>query len=587
MNKVLEILNKYAKDVSILYVEDNAEVRSSTSMMLQRTFNNVIEGFDGTDGLDKYKLHSETIDLVVTDINMPNMNGIEMISEIKKINPNQQVLVVSAYGESEYFTKTIKLGIDGYLLKPTITEQFLEVLATSVEKVRLKKENIEYQKVLENKNNQLKNLNEFLELKVKNRTKELEEKLYIDDLTGLKSRFKLDIDINKNVDFPVLILIDIDGFHSINELFGTSAGDDILKSFTALLKDFTQNKFYDIYRVSGDQFVLFESAELIDHEKILSDINELIEQVLMTRFFLKESSEFVELAITIGVAIEKEKILSKADMALCYAKDNSMKFSTYHLDIDASEEITNTAKWFRILKKGLKDDLFVTCLQPIVDRKQRTVKHEVLMRLVSTEDCIDDNTSPDVFLPTAIKTKQYKDISSLVIRKAFQLLGEDKKDISINLAYQDIKNLELVQFLKNILSNRDVAKYIIFEIVESEDIKDFEIVEDFIKTFKALGVRIAIDDFGTGYSNFTHIMSLKPDYLKIDGSLIKNIETNKDSFELVKAIVQFSKELNIKTIAEYVCSKEIFDIVSNLGVDEFQGYYFGKPSSSYSSLELP
>jgi len=587
MNKVLEILNKYAKYVSILYVEDNAEVRSSTSMMLQRTFNNVIEGFDGTDGLDKYKLHSETIDLVVTDINMPNMNGIEMISEIKKINPNQQVLVVSAYGESEYFTKTIKLGIDGYLLKPTITEQFLEVLATSVEKVRLKKENIEYQKVLENKNNQLKNLNEFLELKVKNRTKELEEKLYIDDLTGLKSRFKLDIDINKNVDFPVLILIDIDGFHSINELFGTSAGDDILKSFTALLKDFTQNKFYDIYRVSGDQFVLFESAELIDHEKILSDINELIEQVLMTRFFLKESSEFVELAITIGVAIEKEKILSKADMALCYAKDNSMKFSTYHLDIDASEEITNTAKWFRILKKGLKDDLFVTCLQPIVDRKQRTVKHEVLMRLVSTEDCIDDNTSPDVFLPTAIKTKQYKDISSLVIRKAFQLLGEDKKDISINLAYQDIKNLELVQFLKNILSNRDVAKYIIFEIVESEDIKDFEIVEDFIKTFKALGVRIAIDDFGTGYSNFTHIMSLKPDYLKIDGSLIKNIETNKDSFELVKAIVQFSKELNIKTIAEYVCSKEIFDIVSNLGVDEFQGYYFGKPSSSYSSLELP
>lgn len=167
-------------------------------------------------------------------------------------------------------------------------------------------------------------------------------------------------------------------------------------------------------------------------------------------------------------------------------------------------------------------------------------------------------------------------------------MGEDnKRDVSINLAYQDIKNLDLVRFLKKMLNNRDIAKYIIFEIVESEDIKDFEIVEDFIKTFKSLGVRIAIDDFGTGYSNFTHIMSLKPDYLKIDGSLIKNIGTNKDSFELVKAIVQFSKELNIKTIAEYVCSKEIFDIVFNLGVDEFQGYYFGKPSKSYSSFELP
>lgn len=415
MNEVLEILNKYGKEICILYVEDNDEVRSSTLEMLRRTFDNVIECYDGSDGLDKYKQYSETIDLVVTDINMPNMNGIEMISEIKKINPNQQVLVVSAYGESDYFTKTIKLGIDGYLLKPTITEQFLEALSTSVEKIRLKKENINYQNVLESKNNQLKELNDFLEIKVKNRTQELEEKLYIDDLTGLKSRFKLDI--NKNVDFPVLILIDIDGFHSINELFGTSAGDDILKSFTALLKDFTQDKFYDIYRVSGDQFVLFEPAMLIDHEKILSDINELIEQVLTTRFFLKQSSESVELAITIGVAIEKEKILSKADMALCHAKENSMKFSTYHLDIDASEEITNTAKWFKILKKGLKEDLFVPCLQPIVDREQKVVKHETLMRLVSREDCIDDNTSPDLFLPTAIKTKQYKEISYLVIKK--------------------------------------------------------------------------------------------------------------------------------------------------------------------------
>jgi EAL domain-containing protein (putative c-di-GMP-specific phosphodiesterase class I) len=79
-------------------------------------------------------------------------------------------------------------------------------------------------------------------------------------------------------------------------------------------------------------------------------------------------------------------------------------------------------------------------------------------------------------------------------------------------------------------------------------------------------------------------MKLKPDYIKIDGSLIKNIDTDKDSFELVKAIVQFSKELNIKTIAEYVHNKEVFDIVFNLGVDEFQGYHFGKPSNNYFTL---
>jgi diguanylate cyclase (GGDEF)-like protein len=361
MNEIIENLNKYAKEMSVLYVEDNEEVRASTSLMLQRTFGNVIEATDGLEGLQRYKCNSYIIDLVVTDINMPNMNGIEMIKEIKEIDHSQQVLVVSAYGESEYFIQTIKLGIDGYLLKPTVTEQFLEALAISVDKIRLKKENVKYQKILEGKNSELLGLNDLLELKVKNRTEELEEKLYTDDLTGLKSRFQLDLDI-KNVDFPVLILIDIDDFHSINELFGTNDGDEILKSFAKLLKEYTQNKYYDIYRISGDQFVLFESAGFVDHEKIEMEVRELFELVLGTKFFLEENQEYVELAITMGIVIEKEKILSKADMALCYAKDNNIKFSTYHFNIDSSLKIANTVKWFRILNRGFKDDLFIVCL---------------------------------------------------------------------------------------------------------------------------------------------------------------------------------------------------------------------------------
>ena len=92
-----------------------------------------------------------------------------------------------------------------------------------------------------------------------------------------------------------------------------------------------------------------------------------------------------------------------------------------------------------------------------------------------------------------------------------------------------------------------------------------------------MGVKIALDDFGTGFSNFSHINSLAPDFIKLDGKLIENITNDKKAYELVKAIVKFSKELNIKTIAEYVHSKEVFDTVYGLGVDKFQGYYFGEP----------
>ena len=123
---------------------------------------------------------------------------------------------------------------------------------------------------------------------------------------------------------------------------------------------------------------------------------------------------------------------------------------------------------------------------------------------------------------------------------------------------------------------------LVFEILESENLSDYDFLEEFVLKYKKLGVKIAIDDFGSGYSNFIRIIRLKPDYLKIDGSLIKNIDKDNNSYEIVKSIIAFSKTLNIRTIAEYVHSEEIFNLLLELGVDEFQGYYFGKPDEDFS-----
>jgi EAL domain-containing protein (putative c-di-GMP-specific phosphodiesterase class I) len=95
-----------------------------------------------------------------------------------------------------------------------------------------------------------------------------------------------------------------------------------------------------------------------------------------------------------------------------------------------------------------------------------------------------------------------------------------------------------------------------------------------------MGVKIAIDDFGTGYSNFSYLLKLRPDYIKIDGSLIKHIDTDDNSIAIVSAILAFSKKLGIKTIAEYVHSKEVYEKCKELGIDEFQGFYLGEPTSS-------
>jgi len=108
-------------------------------------------------------------------------------------------------------------------------------------------------------------------------------------------------------------------------------------------------------------------------------------------------------------------------------------------------------------------------------------------------------------------------------------------------------------------------------------VEDYALIKEFVKEFRSFGVRIAVDDFGSGFSNYAHILEIAPDILKIDGSLIKNIDKNKNSYILVKSIMTLAKSLEVKTIAEFIHSKEVFEITRDLGVDYFQGFYFSPP----------
>lgn len=137
---------------------------------------------------------------------------------------------------------------------------------------------------------------------------------------------------------------------------------------------------------------------------------------------------------------------------------------------------------------------------------------------------------------------------------------------------------QTVQFILDKLEHSGIAKRVIFEILESEGIENFEEVRQFIDKVKQWGGRIAIDDFGSGYSNFAYILNLQVDFIKIDASLIKNIDTDKNSRIIVETIVDFAKRLGIKTVAEFVHSKEVFETVKEIGIDFSQGFYFHKPS---------
>ncbi len=166
-----------------------------------------------------------------------------------------------------------------------------------------------------------------------------------------------------------------------------------------------------------------------------------------------------------------------------------------------------------------------------------------------------------------------------MINKSFDTFRDMDAEFSINLTIQDIMDSDLKAFIFEKLQESDIAKRLVFEIVESEGIENFGKVIEFIEKVKSYGCKIAIDDFGTGYSNFEYLLQHKADYIKIDGSMIKDIDTNQDAQAVVSTIVDFAKKMNMKTIAEFVENETIQNIIIEMGIDYSQGYHFGAPQA--------
>ncbi len=407
--------------------------------------------------------------------------------------------------------------------------------------------------------------------------KELENQLYVDGLTKLKSRTRLLKDI-KEAKNPAIVLIDINSFRTINELYGVEVGNEVLVHFARTLRDFAKNRDFRVYRISGDEFVFFKDTPYADLTNCTELLDTFFETTKNNHVFVDSIGESLYLDLSIGASFEKENPLGTADVALNHAKQEHKPYVIFDKKLDALQEIAQGALWKKKIIAGIQNDAFLPFFQPIVDKTGTIVKYEALMRFAQ-KNGKTSYIAPFEFLEIACKTRHYDEISKITLLKSLHVSHEKHIDVSLNLNYQDILNTELHVILKEYLVRLNIARQVVFEIVESQKIQNYTLLKAFMAEFRALGVRFAIDDFGTGFSNFSHIIELSPDYIKIDGSLIKNLDTDKTSYELVKAIVFFSKELGIQTVAEYVHSKEVFNAALSLDIDLFQGYYFGAPQA--------
>jgi diguanylate cyclase (GGDEF)-like protein len=422
-----------------------------------------------------------------------------------------------------------------------------------------------------------KNRNITTKLKAKNEqlleyTKELQSMLYTDTLTQLKNRTALLKEKNEKLG-AALIIINIDRFAQINNLFGENFGNNVLVAFSRLLQEMLKaHESCELYRLGGDEFVILSYEK--DTQKLLQNIQQLIKYVHEHPLEIDEQE--ISLSITVGISYEEtSQLLPTANMALKAARRNKKSLAVYTHELSLNDEYENNIRWIKEIRNAIKDDRIQLYYQPIMDNKNNTIyKYETLIRLIDKEGNV---ITPDKFLEIAKRSKLYKRLTRIVIEKSFAAFKETDYDFSINLTIDDILDASITSMIFETLEKNGISDRVIFEIVESESIENFEKVEVFIKKVKSYGCRISIDDFGTGYSNFEHLMRLQADYIKIDGSIIKEITHNKRSELITSVIVAFAKEMQIKTIGEYVETKEIHDKLVSLGVNSSQGYYFNKP----------
>jgi EAL domain-containing protein (putative c-di-GMP-specific phosphodiesterase class I) len=197
------------------------------------------------------------------------------------------------------------------------------------------------------------------------------------------------------------------------------------------------------------------------------------------------------------------------------------------------------------------------------------------MRLVEPETGEAFSIFP--LLSTAKSIHLYEGLMELMVEKSMRVFEDLPWAFSLNLSYEDIDNRRFRNYVLGKIKEFPEPERIIFEVLEMDVIEDYEVVSRFLDEMRSYGCKVAIDDFGSGYSSMENILRLKPDYIKIDGSLIHDIDHSSQSVTIVKTVVSMAKELNIKSVAEYVHSEAVYDVVKTLEVDYLQGYYTGRP----------
>ena len=389
-----------------------------------------------------------------------------------------------------------------------------------------------------------------------------------------KKKFLLESELKK-LGFLSMIAIKIDDYDRIITSYSKKVIENIINIFDKKLRDFASFCGLEVRRLGDVRFVLF-CPRYCDIEKLCAELSSFFKGYEIACKDIR-----IHISTSIGGAFGQKNVLNEALMALEFARTHKLDYVLYSDDLGLASKLEREKFIYDLIEKAMSDDKIVPYFQPIFDRDGKISKYETLARIVDSDGRA---ILPGVFLEYSRHIKRYVDLSKKLILQAFSRINDNTEvALSINMSISDMIANPLRDLIIKEIDRRKIGNRVIVEILENENLcaSNSSKVKYYIQALRERGVKIAVDDFGSGFSNFNLLLEIAPDYIKIDGEIIKRICEDEKARKMAETIIGFAKHLGAKTIAEYVANEQIYNKCLELGIDEFQGFYLGQPRAEF------
>jgi diguanylate cyclase (GGDEF)-like protein/PAS domain S-box-containing protein len=414
-----------------------------------------------------------------------------------------------------------------------------------------------------------------------------------DALTGLVNRREFERRLEEALEAThasparhVLCYLDLDRFKVVNDSSGHMAGDTMLREVAALLKQ-TVRDSDTVGRLGGDEFGLLLTGCPLEKARQIAD--DVVQKISEYRFVWKD--KIFNIGVSVGlVEVSRDsgvpdEIMSAADSACYVAKKQGNHVHVYSARDESVARHRGEIHWLQRLQTALKDNRFELMAQPIIATASIGAVGpalEVLLRL--QDDTVPGGISPTEFLRAAERYRLMGDVDRWVVQAALTALARGAirvpadRSIAINLSGQTLGDPQFLEFVVDVLDRTGVvADQVCFEVTENAVITNIEHAQRFIGVLHGMGCRFALDDFGRGLSSFGNLKNLSLDYLKIDGSFIRNLAIDTVNQAMVAAMIKLARTLNFQVVAEQVEDVGALEAATRMGVDFVQGYHLGRP----------